>query len=68
MHRRTIRAVVLAIAPFGFSCFSVAWWDRVHPLVLGLPFNLFWLLCGMVFISACLALTRVLAPPKDGDP
>jgi hypothetical protein len=34
-------------------CFSVALWDRATPFVLGLPFNLFWML-------AWIALTPVL--------
>lgn len=25
------------------TCFTVPLWDRVDPMVFGLPFNLFWL-------------------------
>ena len=60
-------AVVLGLVPFGLTCFSVAWWDRVHPLVLGLPFNLFWLLAGIGMTSLCLALTLRLEPPDPPD-
>ncbi len=34
-------------------CLSVPLWDRVHPIVLGMPFNLFW-------ISAWIPLTSLL--------
>jgi hypothetical protein len=60
-------AVVLGLAPFAIACFSVAWWDRVHPLVLGLPFNFFWLLAGIVMTSLCLALTWRLERPEPPD-
>ncbi len=25
-------------------CFTVVLWDQVHPFVLGLPFNIFWIM------------------------
>ena len=47
-------ALVLGFIPFAGMCFSVPWWDRVQPLLLGLPFNLFWLICWIVLTSGCL--------------
>jgi hypothetical protein len=47
-------AVLLAFTPFLGMCFSVPLWDRVHPLLLGLPFNLFWLICWIVISTLCL--------------
>jgi hypothetical protein len=41
--------------PFLAMCFSVSAWDRVYPIVLGLPFNLFWLLAWIVLTSLCLS-------------
>jgi hypothetical protein len=35
-------------------CFSVPLWDRVEPLVLGLPFNLFWLILWIVLTPCCM--------------
>ncbi|MDE2448417.1 MAG: DUF3311 domain-containing protein [Gammaproteobacteria bacterium] len=35
-------------------CFTVPIWDRVEPLVLGLPFNLFWLILWIVLTPCCL--------------
>jgi hypothetical protein len=29
-------------------CFSVELWDRINPVVVGLPFNIFWLLAWIV--------------------
>ena len=43
-------------------CFSVPLWDRIYPMVFGLPFNLFWLLLWIVLTSVCmLAIYRVEA-------
>jgi len=53
-------------------CFSVPLWDRVHPMVFGLPFNLFWLILWIVLTSGCMALAnrieerrRSAAPSKQ---
>jgi hypothetical protein len=35
-------------------CFTVPLWDRVQPLVLGLPFNLFWLILWIMLTPCCL--------------
>jgi hypothetical protein len=35
-------------------CFSVSLWDRIEPMVLGLPFNLFWLMSWIVLTPVCL--------------
>jgi hypothetical protein len=47
-------ALALGFIPFAAMCFSVALWDRVQPLVFGLPFNLFWLLLWIVLTPCCL--------------
>ena len=44
MKKPSLAAILLALIPFLTMCFSVSAWDRVYPMVLGLPFNLFWLL------------------------
>jgi Protein of unknown function (DUF3311) len=48
-------ALLLALVPFAAMCFSVPLWDRVHPMILGLPFNLSWLIAWIVLTSACMA-------------
>jgi hypothetical protein len=47
-------ALTLGFIPFAGMCFSVPLWDRVHPFVLGLPFNLFWLISWIVLTTVCL--------------
>jgi Protein of unknown function (DUF3311) len=49
-------ALLLGLIPFAAMCFSVSLWDRVQPMLFGLPFNLFWLLCWIVISSACLSI------------
>lgn len=49
-------AVAIALIPFAAMCFSVALWDRITPMLLGLPFNLFWLVCWQVLSVLCLTL------------
>jgi hypothetical protein len=47
-------ALLLALIPFAAMCFSVRLWDRVEPMLLGIPFNLFWLVCWIILTSFCL--------------
>jgi hypothetical protein len=54
MRRPSIGALGLAIIPFVAMCFSVALWDRVEPMILGLPFNLFWLTLWIVLTPCCM--------------
>jgi len=39
-------------------CFTVSWWDRVLPMIFGLPFNLFWLLLWIALSSVCMAFAH----------
>jgi len=54
MNKPRPAILLLASLPFLAVCFSVALWDRVYPMVLGLPFNIFWLIAWMPLTSACL--------------
>jgi Protein of unknown function (DUF3311) len=56
VKKPSLAALLLALIPFAAMCFSVSLWDRVDPMVFGLPFNLFWLVCWIVISSACLWL------------
>ena len=47
-------ALALGLVPFVAMCFSVALWDHVEPLILGLPFNLFWLILWIVLTPCCM--------------
>jgi uncharacterized protein DUF3311 len=50
----SIGALALGIIPFIAMCFSVALWDRIEPMILGLPFNLFWLILWILLTPCCL--------------
>ena len=68
MKKPTTAVVLLACLPFLAICFSVSLWDRVYPMVLGLPFNLFWLMLWIPLTSACLwGAYRLRAPRRDEE-
>lgn len=48
MKRPSPASLILALVPWFGQCFLVGLWDRVSPTVLGLPFNLFWLVAWLV--------------------
>jgi|HubBroStandDraft_6_1064221.scaffolds.fasta_scaffold44141_2 hypothetical protein len=58
-------SLLLALIPFAAMCFSVSAWDRVYPIVLGLPFNLFWLTSWIVLTPLCLWGAYRLESKKD---
>jgi hypothetical protein len=49
-----IASLALGFIPFIAMCFTVALWDRIEPMVFGLPFNLFWLILWIVLTPCCL--------------
>jgi len=44
VKRPSALALILGLIPFVAMCLSVALWDRVEPTILGVPFNLAWLI------------------------
>lgn len=56
-------------------CLTVALWDRIYPMVFGLPFNLFWLMLWTVLTPVCLfcayqvesSRKRAQNPPRSGS-
>lgn len=54
MKRSGVVTLLLAAIPFLAMCFSVPLWDRVYPIVFGLPFNLFWLVVWIPLTSLCM--------------
>jgi Protein of unknown function (DUF3311) len=65
----SVGALLLGLVPFVAMCFSVSFWDRIHPLILGIPFNIVWLLGWIVLTSLCLAVAYLLEGQrknKDG--
>jgi hypothetical protein len=54
VKRPSLGAVLLGLIPFAAACFSVALWDRVYPMIFGLPFNLFWLIAWLLLTPLCM--------------
>lgn len=70
MKRPSLGAILLALTPFVAMCFSVPLWDRVDPMLLGIPFNFFSLISWIVFSTLCMwAAYRLEAArdKKDGE-
>lgn len=70
MKRPSLGALLIALIPFVAMCFSVPLWDRVYPMLLGIPFNMFWLISWIVFSTLCMwAAYRLEArrDKKDGE-
>ncbi len=58
-------ALLLALIPFIAMCFTIALWDRVEPMVFGLPFNLFWLVAWIVLTTLCMGLAYRLESSRE---
>jgi hypothetical protein len=70
MQKPSALALAIGLVPFLGMCFSVPLWDRVAPMVFGLPFNLFWLITWIVISSGCMALANRVeeSRKKKGQP
>jgi hypothetical protein len=55
MGRPSTAALALALVPFAAMCFSVSLWDRIEPMLFGLPFNLCWLIVWIALTPLCMA-------------
>jgi Protein of unknown function (DUF3311) len=54
MKKPSLGAILLGLLPFAGVCFSVSLWDRIYPIVLGMPFNFFWLISWIVLTPLCM--------------
>ena len=68
MHRPGIGTILLGLIPFVGICFSVSLWDRVYPMVLGLPFNFFWLISWLLLTPVCMWGAYRLETRHTSDP
>ncbi len=66
MRRPSTAALVLALIPFAAMCFSVALWDRVEPMLLGVPFNFCWLVAWIVLTPLCMAVAYRIEAARHG--
>jgi len=67
MKRPSLGAILLALIPFSATCFSVTFWDRIHPIVLGLPFNFFWLISWLLLTPVCMWGAYRLETPRTPE-
>jgi hypothetical protein len=63
-QKPSLGAFLLGLLPFLGMCFSVPLWDRIDPMVLGVPFNLFWLVLWIPLSSLCLWAAYRLDRPR----
>jgi len=54
LKRPSLGAVLCGLIPFVAVCFPVVLWDRIYPMVCGLPFNFFWLLSWLLLTPLCM--------------
>lgn len=54
VNKPSAGALLLGLIPFAAMCFSVAFWDRIDPMLFGIPFNLFWLISWIVLSTVCM--------------
>ena len=47
-------ALLLGLIPYFAICFTVGLWDRIYPVVAGLPFNIFWLILWTLLTPLCM--------------
>ena len=69
-YKPSLGAILVGVIPFAALCFSVPLWDRIHPFVLGLPFNIFWIITWIVLTPICLfaahRIETARLAPKNG--
>lgn len=68
MRKPSVGAILLALIPFVAICFSVSLWDRIDPMVLGLPFNFFWLITWLLLTPLCMWGVYRLEAPRASEP
>jgi hypothetical protein len=56
IKRPAVASILLALIPFCALCFTVPLWDRIEPRVLGLPFNIFWIVAWLALTPAVMSI------------
>ncbi|NOR14735.1 MAG: DUF3311 domain-containing protein [Candidatus Aminicenantes bacterium] len=71
MKKGTRLALMLGAIPFLTLGFALPLVNRIHPVILGLPFLLFWILLWVALTPLILFLAYLLErkynPPEEGD-
>ena len=68
VRRPLLGSVLLGCIPFVAGCFSVALWDRVYPMILGIPFNFFWLISWLFLTPICMWAAYRLETSRPPEP
>jgi hypothetical protein len=67
MKPPSLGAILLGLIPFMAVCFSVSLWDRIYPMVFGLPFNVFWLVMWLLLTPLVMWGVYRLEVPRRPD-
>lgn len=67
----SLASLLFGLVPFVALCFTVSLWDRIYPMVFGLPFNFFWIVLWLLLTPVCLyGAYRLMqgesSSPRDG--
>jgi hypothetical protein len=54
VKKPSLLSLLIGLVPFIGACFTVPLWDRVQPMVCGLPFNFFWLISWILLTPLCM--------------
>jgi len=54
VKKPSVGALLLGLIPFIAMCLSVSLWDRIDPMIFGIPCNLFWLIAWIVLSTLCM--------------
>ena len=71
MPKGTKLALMLGCIPFLTLVFALPLVNRIHPVILGLPFLLFWILAWVMLtpfiLFAAYRLEKKYNPPDEGE-
>jgi hypothetical protein len=71
MQKGTIYALILGAVPFVALVFALPLVNRVEPIILGLPFLLFWILAWVIatpfLLFAAYLLEKKFNARREGD-
>jgi hypothetical protein len=67
MKPPSLGSILLGLIPFTATCFTVSLWDRVYPVLFGLPFNVFWLILWLLLTPLCMWGAYRIETARSGD-
>ena len=67
VKRPSLGGILFGLIPFVAACFTVPLWDRIYPIILGIPFNLFWLTLWLALSPLCMWGAYRLEASRSSD-